>query len=78
MEFGMTPPDRILASADRLRLRLLELIVARGGQGTLRRAAVAINVTLPAATKILAAVADIMGVRGSPPAPAANCCSRAA
>jgi len=59
----MRSPDLTLASADRLRFRQLKLIVALGEQGTLRRAAVAINATQPTATKMLAEVEDIMGVR---------------
>jgi hypothetical protein len=52
-----------MASADRLRLRQLKLIVALGEQGTLRRAAIAINATQPTATKMLAEVEDIIGMR---------------
>ena len=57
----MRAPSLAMASADRLRLRQLRLIVALGEQGTLRRAAVAINVTQPTATKMLAEVEDNLG-----------------
>ena len=59
----MRASELTLALADRLRLRQLKLIVAIGEHGTLRRAALAINVTQPTATKMLAEVEDIMGMR---------------
>lgn len=47
--------------ADRLRLRQLRLLIALGEQGTLRRAAAAMNVTQPTATKMLAECEAIFG-----------------
>ncbi|KMO18466.1 LysR family transcriptional regulator [Methylobacterium platani] len=52
----------IPALADRLRLRQLRLVTALGEQGTLRRAAAALNVTQPTATKMLAECEAIFGV----------------
>ena len=43
-----------VASADRLRLRQLKLLMEIGEQGTLGRASTALNVTQPTATKMLA------------------------
>lgn len=55
--------DPMPALEGRLRLRQLKLVVAIGEQGTLRRAAAAINVTQPTATKMLAEIESIVGSR---------------
>jgi DNA-binding transcriptional LysR family regulator len=52
--------DSMPALEGRLRLRQLKLVVAIGEQGTLRRAAAAINVTQPTATKMLAEIESIL------------------
>jgi DNA-binding transcriptional LysR family regulator len=51
-----------MALADRLRVKQLKLIVALGEQGTLRRAATAINVTQPTATKMLSELEGVLGM----------------
>jgi DNA-binding transcriptional LysR family regulator len=55
--------DPMPALEGRLRLRQLKLVVALGEQGTLRRAAAAINITQPTATKMLAEIESIVGSR---------------
>ncbi len=53
---------QVARAADRLKLRQLRLLVSLGEQGTLGRAAAAVNVTQPTATKMLAECEAALGL----------------
>jgi DNA-binding transcriptional LysR family regulator len=59
----MTPPPLLFSMMNRLRLKHLRLIHVLADAGNLHRAAAILNITQPAATKILQDLENILGVK---------------